>query len=102
MTSNNGDEGFQRPNKLDGDMANLTLSETTTPVDSSTGDGEEIDAQKLASDMQQRCQTLLQELEQFQAHLKQKKKQNDVELRTFKTGLQAEMKLIDKVICNFS
>ncbi|KAH6680790.1 hypothetical protein B0J14DRAFT_471198 [Halenospora varia] len=78
-------------------MANLTLSETTTPVDSSTGDGEEIDAQKLASDMQQRCRTLLQELEQFQAHLKQKKKQNDVELRTFKTGLQAEMKLIDKL-----
>ncbi|KAH8672736.1 hypothetical protein BGZ60DRAFT_563139 [Tricladium varicosporioides] len=97
MPSDNGDEGFEHPNKLDGDIVDVALSETTTLVDGSTGDGAEIDAQKLASDMQQKCGTLLQELEQFQAHLKQKKKQNDVELRTFKAGLQAEIKLIDKL-----
>lgn len=52
---------------------------------------------KLAADMQQRCRLFLGELEQFQAYLKDKKNENQVELRTFKAGLQTELKTIDKV-----
>jgi hypothetical protein len=48
--------------------------------------------------MQERCRILLNELEQFQAYLKKQRKEHTVELRTFKSGLQAEMKLIDKVL----
>jgi len=52
---------------------------------------------KLAADMQQRCRLFLDELEQFQAYLKDQKKENQVELRTFKAGLQSEMRTIEKV-----
>jgi len=52
---------------------------------------------KLAADMQQRCRLFLAELEQFQAYLKDQKKERQVELRTFKASLQSEMKAIDRV-----
>jgi hypothetical protein len=52
---------------------------------------------RLASNMQQRCQLLLEELEQFQSCLKRQRRENHVELRTFKSSLQAEMRLLDKV-----
>lgn len=51
----------------------------------------------MATRMQQRCSLLLEELEQFQAHLKQQKKEKRVEMRAFKTGLYAEMKLLNKL-----
>lgn len=50
-----------------------------------------------AFSMQQRCRDLLNELEEYQAYLKQLKKESSVELRTFKGGLQAEMKLLNRV-----
>jgi hypothetical protein len=61
------------------------------------------DATTLASDMQQRCQLLLHELEQFEAHLRDQKKQSQVELRAFKSFLQSEMRMLDKVSieCDF-
>jgi len=59
------------------------------------GASDEVEAHALA--MQQRCRDLLNELEEFQAHLKQQKKESSVELRTFKGGLQAEMKLLNRV-----
>jgi hypothetical protein len=83
-------------------MAQLDISQSSTE-NKSTSDvkdedqSAEIDAEKLASDMQARCRKLLNELEQFQAHLKKQRKEHTVELRTFRSGLQAEMKLIDKV-----
>jgi hypothetical protein len=52
---------------------------------------------KLAADMQQRCRLFLDELEQFQAYLKDQKKERQVELRTFKASLQSEMRAIDRV-----
>ena len=58
---------------------------------------DDIDAEKLATEMQRRCRQLLSELEQFQAHLKKQRREHTVELRTFRSGLQAEMRLIDKV-----
>jgi hypothetical protein len=52
---------------------------------------------ELAANMQKRCRLFLDELEQFQAYLKGQKKENQVELRTFKSGLQTESRTIDKV-----
>ena len=62
---------------------------------------DDIDAEKLATEMQRRCRQLLSELEQFQAHLKKQRREHTVELRTFRSGLQAEMRLIDKVLLIF-
>ena len=62
--------------------------------------GAEIDPTKvagLAADMQKRCRLFLDELEQFQAYLKDQKRENQVELRTFKSALQTELRTIDKV-----
>ena len=46
--------------------------------------------------LQQQCRRLLDELEQFQEYLRAVKKGDRVELRTFKNGLQAELKILDK------
>ena len=85
-------------------MAHLDVADPTTESGSVSGTSEatsildeEVDAGKLASEMQERCRILLKELEQFQAHLKRQRKENTVEVRTFRSGLQAEKKLIDKV-----
>lgn len=55
------------------------------------------DTELMANRMQQRCKLLLSELEEFQAYLKLQKKEKRVEVRAFKTGLHAEMKLLNKV-----
>ncbi|KAE9372305.1 hypothetical protein N431DRAFT_545000 [Stipitochalara longipes BDJ] len=52
---------------------------------------------RVATDMQKRCRLFLDELEQFQTYLKGQKKENQVELRTFKSGLQTESRTIDKL-----
>lgn len=51
----------------------------------------------LAFDMQKRCRLMLEEVEEFQAYLKEQKRPNVVELRIFKNNLQAELKILDKV-----
>jgi len=56
-----------------------------------------IEVKKLAADMQQRCRLFLDELEQFQAYLKDQRKEKHVDLRIFRSGLQSEMKMLDKV-----
>jgi hypothetical protein len=56
-----------------------------------------IEVEKLAADMQQRCRLFLDELEQFQAYLKDQRKEKHVDLRIFRSGLQSEMKMLDKV-----
>ena len=56
-----------------------------------------IEVSELAADMQKRCRLFLDELEQFQTYLKDQKRENQVELRTFKSGLQTELRTIDKV-----
>lgn len=76
-------------------VTNDAATETT-----SVGEAEgEIDTHTLALDMQRRCRLLLDELEQFQAYLKKQNRENDIELRTFKSDVQSEMKFIDKVGC---
>ncbi|PSS12989.1 hypothetical protein M430DRAFT_105723 [Amorphotheca resinae ATCC 22711] len=47
-------------------------------------------------DMQQRARLLLEELEQFQTYLKEKKKEDTVHLSSFKTDVQHELKLLEK------
>jgi hypothetical protein len=113
MADNQDDDGYA---PLDGRfsdrMAHLDIDDSSTENGSISGtmdatevtivaeeiDAQEIDAEKLATEMQLRCRMLLNELEQFQAHLKKQRKEHTVELRTFRSGLQAEMKLIDKVL----
>jgi hypothetical protein len=57
-----------------------------------------IETERDVSDMLQRCQLLLDELEQFQLYLKQQKKDNGVEkFHTFKSHVQNEMRLLDNV-----
>lgn len=73
---------------LENDMASLDVNDPS------------YDGRRLALDMQAKCRLLLEELEQFQTYLKEQKRERNVEIRTFKGGLQAEMKLIDKV-CTF-
>ncbi|TVY33396.1 UPF0415 protein-like protein, partial [Lachnellula subtilissima] len=74
---------------------------TETPVISEatsvTESGNEIDGHALALDMQQRCRLLLDELEQFQAYLKEEGKEHSAELRALKTEVQSEMKVLDKI-----
>ena len=70
----------------DENMAGLELNESA------------IETERDASDMLQRCRLLLDELEPYQLYLKQQKKENSVEkLHTFKSHVQNEMKLLDKV-----
>ncbi|PMD21950.1 hypothetical protein NA56DRAFT_571372 [Hyaloscypha hepaticicola] len=56
-----------------------------------------IEVKKLAADMQQRCRLFLDELEQFQTYLKDQRKEKHVDLRIFRSGLQSEMKMLDKL-----
>ncbi|KAG9230072.1 hypothetical protein BJ875DRAFT_473224 [Amylocarpus encephaloides] len=91
---------------LEGKITELNVADAVIEVESEERDtedgsvtevGPEVDAQGLASEMQERCRTLLSELEEFSQYLKAQRKENTVELRTFRNGLQSEMKLIDKL-----
>jgi hypothetical protein len=55
------------------------------------------ETKKLAEEMHQRCRVLLDELLQFQAHLKALKKEARVEVRYFKGGVQSELRILGKV-----
>jgi len=50
-----------------------------------------------AVSLQKQCRTLLNELEEYQAYLKHKRVENNVEVRQFKNSITSEMKLLDKV-----
>ncbi|KAL2075577.1 hypothetical protein VTL71DRAFT_520 [Oculimacula yallundae] len=60
-------------------------------------DPEQEDTKQISIDMQRRCQQLLEELRDFQAHLKKLKKETRVEVKGFKGGLQSEMKALDRL-----
>ncbi|KAH8801675.1 hypothetical protein F5884DRAFT_523793 [Xylogone sp. PMI_703] len=49
------------------------------------------------SDLQQRCKTILEELEQFEILMNKKKKDSPVELRRFRGGLLSELKSLQKL-----
>jgi hypothetical protein len=56
---------------------------------------EEVEAYALS--LQEQCRGLLTELEEFQAHLKERKIEKDVEIKPFRNAVQAEMKTLNKV-----
>ncbi|PBP27915.1 hypothetical protein BUE80_DR001126 [Diplocarpon rosae] len=51
----------------------------------------------LAEDMYGRCRILLEELEQFQLHLRKSKKETRVEVKNFKSGVKSEMRILEKL-----
>lgn len=51
-------------------------------------------------DLQQRCQILLNDLEQLQTHLKSIRRENSVELRTFDGNIKADLKALQKLDLN--
>lgn len=54
-------------------------------------------ADRNVSDLQQRCKTILEELQQFENLMNKKKKSNQVELRRFRGGLLSELKSLERV-----
>jgi len=51
-------------------------------------------------DLQKRCQILLNDLEQFQTHLKSTRRETSVELRTFDGNIKADLKALQKLDLN--
>lgn len=91
--TNGGADGHapQPDSNFDGKMSALEISASAE------------ETKEMATRMQQRCSLLLEEMEQFQSHLKQQKKEKHVEMRTFKNSVYAEMKLLNKVrLCPFA
>lgn len=85
--TNGGADGHapQPDSNFDGKMSALEISASAE------------ETKEMATRMQQRCSLLLEEMEQFQSHLKQQKKEKHVEMRTFKNSVYAEMKLLNKL-----
>ena len=73
------------PNRLPEQMAALSTNCAA----------EEVEAYALS--LQKQCRTLLSELEEYQAYLKHKHVENNVEVRHFKNAITSEMKLLDRV-----
>lgn len=55
----------------------------------------------LYQDLQQRANTLLQELKAFEAHVKSHKKEKEVEIRVFKRGIESELKGLQNIATYF-
>ncbi|OAL21158.1 hypothetical protein AYO20_11414 [Fonsecaea nubica] len=63
-------------------------------------DGNELSPQSsadLLNSLQSRTRALLQEFQSYQAHLKARGKQQQVELRVFKRGIESEVKSLEKI-----
>lgn len=101
--------GFAKPYgacALDFDTSHSNISEgvTTTPPHSTMTSAQEGDkphsAQNeplLVEDLLQKCQTLLNEVQDFWSFLVQCKKEHTVEIRQFRNSVQSELKSISKV-----
>lgn len=78
----------------EGDMSSLNISSTATGHEDFIECNE---TRSQASDMQQRAKLLLDELTQFQQYLKNRKRDDVVYLGAFKSDVQQELKLLEKV-----
>ena len=56
----------------------------------------------LFADLQTRAENLLAEFRSYQAHLKSRKKQQEVDVRTFKRGIESEVKTLQKLTPDFA
>ncbi|KIW33765.1 uncharacterized protein PV07_00589 [Cladophialophora immunda] len=57
---------------------------------------------ELLSGLQTRARALLQEFQLYQAHLKAQGKQQQVEIRGFKRGIESEIKILEKIAHGFT
>ena len=62
----------------------------------------EPDHVRLAANMVSRCSLILIELEEFQCHLREKKREHAVDLRAFKNDIEGELKRIKNVSSKLS
>ncbi|KAK5224618.1 hypothetical protein LTR72_004399 [Exophiala xenobiotica] len=60
------------------------------------------DPADLLSDLQSRARSLLDEFRAYQAHLKSWNKQHEVELRTFRRGVESEVKSLERITKKFT
>jgi hypothetical protein len=56
------------------------------------------DSVQLGPELLHKCQTLLEELEKFEAYILQQKNDHEIELRHFKGSVKIECKLLEKVL----
>jgi hypothetical protein len=79
-----------QPDLINDKMASLELDQSDGEVTASQ-------IRTLALGMQQRCRSLLDELQQFHDYLKAQKREKAVESKLFANRLKSEMKVIDRV-----
>lgn len=80
---------------IERDMDSLDISSSPSPHEEST-DNHKVRLQ--ASDMHQRARLLLDELVHFQQYLDEIKKEDTLYLKSFKSDVQQELKLLEKVM----
>jgi hypothetical protein len=83
--------------KMGDPMEDLNPSSLQNQVQALNIEADEEDTQTLASDLLQKCQTLLSEVEIFSKFLDSQNGPNEVELRRFKNDIKTELKSIEKV-----
>ena len=81
---------------IEEDLRSLNISSSSSVHDEATNSH---GAQSEASNMHQRAKLLLDELVRFQQYLKERKRENAIYLTAFKSDLQQELKLLEKVRC---
>jgi hypothetical protein len=81
---------------IEEDLTSLNISSSSSVHDEVT---DTHGAQSQAADMHQRAKLLLDELVCFQQYLKDKKREDAVYLSAFKSDVQQELKLLEKVLC---
>lgn len=81
-------------NGIEGELGSLSIS---SPSNIHVDDTESHEEKSQAMDIQQRAKLLLEELVQFELYLKEKKREGTVYLTAFKSDVQNELKLLEKV-----
>ena len=61
-----------------------------------------LSGERVAVEMQRRCQLVVDELEQFQEYLEEHKMEENVVLAGFRRNLEVEMRLLNKVKRSFN
>lgn len=83
---------------IEGELNSLNIPSSPNLHDELT---ENHEARSEASDMQQRARILLDEIDQFQQYLREMKQEDAVYLKGFKSDVQQELKLLEKVTQSF-
>jgi hypothetical protein len=81
-------------NGIEGELGSLSIS---SPSNLHVEPAESHEVKSQALDLQQRAKLLLEELVQFELYLKERKRESTVYLNAFKSDVQNELKLLEKV-----